>query len=101
MTVRHAALALTAATTLTLLLGVTAPLALAQGPEAADEFDDEAPDEGYVWVDGGETEDGAVVEGFYRVRTREGYEVEKKGKKMQKTGKKMQRKGKRKKRRAR
>jgi len=33
-------------------------------------FDDHAPDLDWVWVDGHDLEDGTVVEGFYRVRSR-------------------------------
>ncbi len=33
------------------------------------EYDDDAPDEDWVWVDGDELEDGTVQEGFYRERS--------------------------------
>lgn len=47
------------------------PLA-ATGSTKESEFDGDAPDEDYVWVDGGEFEDGSVSKGFYRLRVRTG-----------------------------
>jgi hypothetical protein len=40
---------------------------------AANEYDEEAPDKNYVWMDSYELDDGQVVEGFYRERNRAGY----------------------------
>ena len=36
-------------------------------------YDMDAPDEDYVWEDGHELEDGTVIQGYYRVRTRPGH----------------------------
>lgn len=38
-----------------------------------DDYDDGAPDLDYVWVDGQQLRDGRTLDGFYRVRTRDGF----------------------------
>ena len=42
-------------------------------PDQVAEFDEEAPDEDWVWVDGDDLEDGTAVKGFYRIRARPNY----------------------------
>ena len=42
-------------------------------PVQAEDYDDEAPDEDWVWVDAQQLQDGTVAEGFYRVRSRPDY----------------------------
>lgn len=41
--------------------------------EAAGEYDDDAPDEDFVWEDGDQLEDGTTLDGFYRLRSRPGF----------------------------
>ncbi len=43
------------------------------GYDASSEYDIEAPDLDYVWVDGYSLSDGTVTDGFYRRRHRSGY----------------------------
>lgn len=40
---------------------------------ATSNYDEEAPDKDYVWVDGYELDDGMIAKGFYRERTRDGF----------------------------
>ncbi|MFT7580886.1 MAG: hypothetical protein ACI9MR_002560 [Myxococcota bacterium] len=54
-------------------LGLSVSPALATPAEAPASYDDEAPDEDYVFEDGHALEDGTTVDGFYRVRTRPDY----------------------------
>lgn len=45
---------------------------VAMAAETASEYDDQAPDKDYVWVDAYESAEGEVVNGFFRERSRDG-----------------------------
>lgn len=66
-------LALTALAAALLLATAPSTAHAAEPDPAAEEYDDEAPDEDFVWETGDELEDGTTAEGFYRVRVRPGF----------------------------
>ena len=65
----------TAIAALAVTLCASSAMAAPEAPAGAAvaEYDNDAPDEDYVWEDAHEQNDGTVIPGYYRVRTRPGF----------------------------